>query len=99
MFGRTASRRVVLVFKASFRLILAGLTLYVVWWEFKDIFQSSMFIYILMAWFVYAVIFFMDDWVKAKDDTVENKLDKINDSILQLTEEIRKDRNERKNSN
>lgn len=91
MFGRITSRRVVIVVKATFRLLLALLTLFVIWWEFPEIFQSGIFVMILLAWFAYAVIFFMDDWIKAREDTIEDKLDV-------LINEIRQDRNERRNN-
>lgn len=74
--------------KSSFRLLLAGLTVFLAWFEFREkLFESEIFLMILIGWFVYAVIFFVNDWINAREDTVEDKLDK-------LINEIRQDRNE-----
>jgi hypothetical protein len=89
MFNKTGARRFDLVVKVTFRLLLAGFSLFVIWYEFNDIFESQLFIGLLMAWFVYAVMFFVSDWIDANKPTIEDKLD-------ELIQEIRQDRDERK---
>ncbi|MBI2860891.1 MAG: hypothetical protein HYX91_05220 [Chloroflexi bacterium] len=79
-------RRLMVLYKAIAKFVAVGITLYVVWYEFdKDIFFNLNFLLVLLLWGVLGVVFFADEWQRAGEKSLHDKLD-------ELITEIRNDR-------
>ncbi len=97
LFIRKDRRSSVLI-KVIFGLIGVSVTLWVNEYEFgEEIFQSPELILLLALWFGYGIIVLFDELKHAKEETTNEKIDKLSDKIGELIDEIRQERNDRNN--
>ncbi len=95
MLSQKAQRKVNVIFKAFFGIILASVTLYLVWYEFEEeIFRDPNFLLLLMIWALYGFVFFLDGLAQASKKTTGDKVDdliiKVDSLMTKLDEYIAK---------
>lgn len=89
-----------MIIKAIFRFMATVITLFVVNHEFHELFESSLFLLGLLTWGFYGLLVFWIDFSEAKNPSLGDKIDNLNEKFELLLTEIqglRKDLTEGKN--
>lgn len=82
-----------MISKAIFGIILASLSLYLVWYKFgENVFKEPLFLLILMVWVLYGFVFFLDELGKSDRKTTDEKVDELINKLDELIAEIKTDR-------
>jgi hypothetical protein len=99
MVSPLQGERGVVVMRGIFGPIAVIVTLYVVKHEFPLLFENDIgFKLLLGVWALYGIIVFYEDYRQARAGTIITKLDNLTVKIGDLINEIKQDRNERKQS-
>ena len=100
MLETKQQRRHMVLLKAIGVLIAVGFTLYVAWYELGSaVFLNLNLLLVLIAWGLIGLVFFLDEWRKAGEKSLHDKLDELvvgekllHDKLGELITELRNDR-------